>query len=95
MTLTVNRYPDADRRAAELLALEKEVQRELRRVWLRAIGLCFAWLLVGLALIGWSVHTTNYENGTIAFWGGLFIANLGIVVTLLVTYHRAMEEGWL
>jgi fatty acid desaturase len=95
MTLTVNRYPDADQRAAELLALEKAVQRELRRVFLRAIVLCFLWLFVGLALIGWSVHTTSFENGIIAFWGGLFVANLGIVITLLVTYHRAMEEGWL
>lgn len=95
MSLTVNRYPDADQRAAELLALEKAVQRELRRVFVRAIALCFFWLVVGLALVGWSVHTTNFENGIIAFWGGLFVANLGIVITLLVTYHRAMEEGWL
>lgn len=95
MSLTVNRYPDADQRTAELLALEKAVQRELRRVFVRAIALCFFWLVVGLALVGWSVHTTNFENGIIAFWGGLFVANLGIVITLLVTYHRAMEEGWL
>lgn len=95
MPLSVRRIPDADERAAQLLELERQVRRELRWVYARAVALCFVWLAFGLALMGWSVNTTNYENGIIAFWGGLLVANGGILVTLLVTYHRAMEEGWL
>ena len=78
-----------------MLASELVVRRSLRRVFARAVLLCVLWLVLGLALIAWAVHTTDYENGIIAFWAGLLIANGGIVITLLVSYHRAMTEGWL
>lgn len=78
-----------------MLASELVVRRSLRRVFARAVLLCVLWLVLGLALIAWAVHTTDYENGIIAFWAGLLIANGGIVITLLVSYHRAITEGGL
>lgn len=57
--------------------------------------LCVLWLAIGMACIAWAVHSTDEKNALLAFWGGLFVGNGGILVTLLVTYHRAMEEGWL
>jgi hypothetical protein len=50
-------------------------------------------MLLGLYLLGWSVHTTDYLYGRIAFFGGLIVGNTGIVYTLLNTYRRLEKSG--
>lgn len=94
MSRSPQHLPEPDERTRRTLATELDVRRALRRVFARAVLLCVVWLVLGLALIGWAVHTNDHENGIIAFWAGLLIANGGIVITLLVSYHRAMSEGW-
>ncbi len=95
MTLSVSRLPPPDERRLELEALERELRREMRWVYARAILGCLLSMAVGLVSIAWAVHTTDEGYATIAFWGGMLVGNGGILVTLVVTYHRAMEEGWL
>lgn len=62
--------PTPEERAAELAATEREVRRQVRPVYARAVVLCLAWMVSGLALVGWAVHTTDESSGLIAFWGG-------------------------
>ena len=81
-------------RAADLEALERSVRRQIRWVYARAVALCLLSMLVALAAIGWSFHSTDEESAQIAFWGGLIIGNVGIMWTLLATYKRAVAEGW-
>jgi hypothetical protein len=95
MTLSVSRLPTPDERRLELEALERELRREMRWVYARAILGCLLSMAVGLVSIAWAVHATDERYATIAFWGGMLVGNGGILVTLVVTYHRAMEEGWL
>jgi len=92
---SVARLPTPEERAAELAAAERAITRELRRVYARALILCLLFMLAGLALVAWAVHSTDPNNAQLAFWGGLLFGNGGILITLVTTYHRAMEEGWL
>jgi len=81
-------------RAAELARDERFVTRDARR----ALGLtllgCAIWLLVGLVLMGWGMHSTDSGSGEIAFIGGLLVGYTGIVVTLATCYLRGEEAGW-
>ena len=72
---------------------ESEAERARRRELIRAGALCIGWMLLGLYLLGWSVHTTDYLYGRIAFFGGLIVGNAGIVYTLLATYRRLEKHG--
>lgn len=72
---------------------ENEAERARRRELVRAGALCIGWMLLGLYLLGWSVHTTDYLYGRIAFFGGLIVGNAGIVFTLLASYRRLEKRG--
>jgi hypothetical protein len=72
---------------------EREAERARRRELVRAGALCIGWMLLGLYLLGWSVHTTDYLYGRIAFFGGLIVGNAGIVYTLLNTFRRLEKSG--
>jgi hypothetical protein len=76
------------REAAELAA-----ERAVRHALIRASLLCIAWMLVGLYLLGWSMHTTDEHYGRVAFYSGLIIGNAGILYTLLNTYRRLEKRG--
>ncbi|HEX4934147.1 MAG TPA: hypothetical protein VFV33_13250 [Gemmatimonadaceae bacterium] len=89
------RLPTPEERAAELAATEREVRRQIRWVYARAAVLCLLWMAIGLALVGWAVSTTDESSGLVAFWGGLFVGNVGILGTLFVTFNRAVAEGWI
>jgi hypothetical protein len=43
--------------------------------------------------MGWGLHLRDAGWAGIAFWGGLLVGNGGVLLTLLVAYLRAMEEG--
>ena len=85
----------------ELLdAMARQRQREHhdaeRDKWwdyLRSALLCVAWLLVGLLLIGYALHTTDERIGRIAFWAGLLVGNGGMVTTLARAYLRGERRG--
>jgi hypothetical protein len=77
-----------EREAAEL-----EANRARRRDLVRAGALCVVWMLVGVYLLGWSVHTTDERYGWLAFYGGLIVGNGGMVFTLLAAYRRGEERG--
>jgi hypothetical protein len=74
-------------------AAELEAERARRRELVRAALLCVGWLLLGLYILGWSMHTANYDYGRIAFYGGLIVGNGGIVYTLLRTHRRLEKRG--
>ena len=72
---------------------ELEAERARRRELVKAAALCLAWMALGLYLLGWSVHTTDFLYGRVAFFGGLIVGNTGIVFTLLSTYRRLEKRG--
>jgi hypothetical protein len=72
---------------------EREADQDRRRELVRAGALCIAWMLVGLYLLGWSMHTTDYTYGRIAFYSGVIVGNAGIIFTLLETYRRLEKRG--
>jgi hypothetical protein len=78
-------------RAREVSELETE--RARRRELVRAALLCLAWMLIGLYLLGWSVHTDDYLYGRIAFYSGVIVGNSGILYTLLNSYRRLEKRG--
>jgi hypothetical protein len=75
------------------LGEHQEAERETRWDFLRTALQCWAWCLLGLALIGWSFHTTNEQLGGIAFLAGLGVGNAGIIFTLLALYRRGEARG--
>jgi hypothetical protein len=72
---------------------ELEAERARRRVLARAGLLSLFWMLVGLYLLGWSVHTLDYLYGRIFFFGGLIVGNTGIVYVLLAAYRQLEKSG--
>lgn len=78
-----------EKRAAE----SREASRDQRRAMARTALLCVVWCVLGLALIGWALHTTDEALGKIAFWGGLTAGNGGMIFTLLSAYRRGEDRG--
>ena len=74
-------------------AAELETERARRRALVRAAAWCVAWMLLGLYLLGWSMHTTDFAYGRIAFYGGVIVGNAGIIYTLLNTHRRLEKRG--
>lgn len=72
---------------------ELEAERARRRELVRAGALCVAWMLLGLYLLAWSMHTTDYAYGRIAFYSGVIVGNVGIIFTLLNTHRRLEKRG--
>lgn len=88
------RIPTPEERAAELTRSERLTNRDIRVAFVLALGGCFFWLSVGLSLMGWALHTTDRDYGTIAFLGGLLVGYTGMVVTLARYYLRGVRSGW-
>jgi hypothetical protein len=84
------RLPTPEERAAELDAIQREADRDTRRRWIaRALG-AFGSVVVGLYLMAWGLHLTDPGLASVAFWGGLLVGNLGVFVTLIVTYQQEL-----
>lgn len=86
--------PTPEERAAQLERDEALTTRDIRRAFVAAIAGCFFWLIVGLGLIGWALHTTDAANGQIALLAGLIIGYAGMTVTLARYYLKGEESGW-
>jgi hypothetical protein len=74
-------------------AAEVETRRAVRWTLVRCGLACIGWMLVGLYLIGWALHTTDEHYGRIAYYGGVIVGNAGILYTLLATYRRLEQRG--
>ncbi len=81
-----------EERAEELLALEREAEREERAATARTLISCFAWVLIGLALMSYAVHTTDLRVGGMAYWAGLLLGNGGVLLTLIGAFLRSMRD---
>jgi hypothetical protein len=81
-----------EERGRELLALERQFTRAERRATARTIGACFFWLLLGLYLLGLSVHLTDMRYAVTAFWAGLLVGNGGILFSLVMAWFRSLDD---
>jgi fatty acid desaturase len=86
------RRPTPEERARELLALERQFTREERLATARTIGACFLWLVLGLYLLGLSVHLTDKRYAYTAFWAGLLVGNGGILFSLVMAWFRTIDD---
>ena len=82
-----------EERAAQLLAAESAAGRDRWRDHARTAASCVGWLVLGLFLVAWAVHTTNQRWAGSAFWGGLVIGNSGLLMTLVAAYRRGEKRG--
>ena len=86
--------PTPDERAARALSEQRADARDkLRAFVLAALG-CIFWCAAGLALIGWSFHTTDDRWAHPAFLTGLIVGYSGIFVTLARFYLHGERVGW-
>ncbi len=74
-------------------AAELQTTRAVRWTLVRCGLTCVGWMLAGLYLIGWALHTTDEGYGRIAYYGGVIVGNAGILYTLLATYRRLERRG--
>jgi hypothetical protein len=74
-------------------AAEHETRRAVRRTLVRCGVTCIGWMLAGLYLIGWAMHTTDEGYGRVAYYAGVIVGNGGILYTLLATYRRLERRG--
>jgi len=72
---------------ARLEHMEQEA-RQRRTLYWQALGLCVLFLLLGLTLCGWGMHTTDRSAGLLAVNAGVLLADGGILATLLWAYRR-------
>lgn len=74
-------------------AAESETRRAVRWALVRCGVACIGWMLAGLYLIGWALHTTDEHYGRISYYGGVIVGNAGILYSLLATYRRLEQRG--
>jgi hypothetical protein len=82
-----------EERALEIEQLEKEVRAQTRRLYLRYGSEYVFWLIIGLFLTGWSLHTTDTRYAGLAFWGGIGVGDAGMLWTLIRARHDAERRG--
>lgn len=71
----------------------EEAQRDRNRDLLWTAVQCMCWSALGIFLILWSAHTTDYAYGIAAFFAGLGLGNGGIIFSLLAAYRRGELRG--
>ena len=79
----------ARRRTEEAVEARRVTTRDL--AWTAAQ--CVLWVILGLFLIGWSLHTTDAVLGAAAFYSGLGVGNAGWVFSVLAAYARGEKRG--
>jgi hypothetical protein len=93
MTLTQARELTREERVEAHLEAERLARRDSLRTLLIGAVLCFAWLAIGLYILGWSMHTTDAKLGSIFYWSGLVLGNAGILGTIAWVVKRAESRG--
>ena len=85
--------PTRDERAEQLCKSERTAEWDRVRDLLITVVGCFAWLAVGLFLLGSAFHSTSQTWAPIMFWAGLVAGNAGILVTVALAFQRGQERG--
>jgi hypothetical protein len=67
---------------------EAEEARAQRRSWLFTVLLIVFWPLLGIAIIGWGMHTTDPIYGRAAVEVGILLANAGVLISVLWVSRR-------
>ncbi len=90
------------------MPLPEEIQQELERkrreehleaerdsFWahVRTALMCVAWSVVGLAFMGWGLHTNDPDLGQMAWKGGMVVGYAGILFTLIRAHSKAKDRG--
>jgi hypothetical protein len=74
-------------------AEHREAGRDTLRDYLRTALECIAWCILGLAMIAWSIHSTDQRYAKAIFWAGLGVGNGGIIFSILGLYRRGESRG--
>jgi hypothetical protein len=82
-----------EERGRELELLEREAQRDARKLLVQTLGGCVACCTLGLIPVLWSMHSTDLDLAPVAFWGGLTFGDTGMLVLLLRHYARTDAAG--
>jgi hypothetical protein len=78
-----------DRRAAE----ERAARADGRREFVITLALLAFWVLVGMGLIGLSLHVEDEALGWIWWWTGWLFWVGGVLWTLHRAYRRGVARG--
>lgn len=70
-----------------------QAERDAFRAHVRTALTCVAWSMIGLAFMGWGLHTNDSDLGQIAWKGGMVVGYAGILVTLIRAHAKAKERG--
>jgi len=82
-----------EERAIELEQFERELQKQKRLLYLR-YGFEYAvWFIVGIFLLGWSLHTADTRYARLAFWGGIGLGDAGMLWALVRARNEAERLG--
>jgi len=82
-----------EERALEIEQFEKETRAQTRYLYLRYGFEYLVWLIVGLFLLFWSLHTTDTRYAGLAFWGGIGAGDAGMLWTLIRARYDAERRG--
>jgi hypothetical protein len=82
-----------EERAVEIEQLEKELRAQTRFLYLRYGSQYAVWLIAGLFLLFWSLHTTDSRYADLAFWGGIGLGDGGMLWTLVRARGEAERIG--
>ena len=85
--------PTPEERVAQMKVSERAAGRDRLKDMLFTIAWCFFFMIVGLVLMAWSMHTNDEKVGRIFFWSALVVNNAGVLATLGLAYHRGQERG--
>jgi hypothetical protein len=94
-----------ERIGGEIAQAGKEADRRKVRFFARIAGICWIWVVIGMALVGESFHIDAtvgqfYYPSLMAkaqafFSAGMFVGTAGPIGTLLWGWRRAIARGYL
>ena len=87
--------PQEIREELERKRLEEHKHAERDALWhnVRTALLCVAWTCVGMAIMGYGLHTNDPDIGQTAFKGGMIVGYSGILFTLIRWHLKRKERG--
>lgn len=93
LTSTLNRQEELERIGRERLAAEREVERALRRRFLRALAEVAGSCAIGMVIMAFAFSSNDRDTGMIFLWGGMLVGYSGMAYALLSAFLRAERDG--